>query len=295
MRFTNLCVLAAGVLLGLFSASAYGQVSLVQVPSCLPGYEDLSQQREKLVTERAHLQTLITEHNQKTAPEDTPAAERLRLEGAQLREMMQGHVAASKAFNASVAAAADAFGTKEAGQRVGAVAVHRGEFSLIMPDGRKYTGDEAAEAPVGLGTRIVTGSNGRIQVLLLDETVFTVGPNCDLVIDEFVYDPDTSMDKVTARLLKGVFRWVTGKVARKDPAQMKVILPAGYTGIRGTDFEAMVAPDGSGSVTLYSGQLEIMEKKTQRTFLLNAGQMITFSAEGIFASPAPLDPAIARL
>ena len=101
MRFTNLCVLAAGVLLGLFSASAYGQVSLVQVPSCLPGYEDLSQQREKLVTERAHLQTLITEHNQKTAPEDTPAAERLRLEGAQLREMMQGHVAASKAFNAS--------------------------------------------------------------------------------------------------------------------------------------------------------------------------------------------------
>ena len=65
-------------------------------------------------------------------------------------------------------------------------------------------------------------------------------------------------------------------------------------GIRGTDFEAMVAPDDSGSVKLYSGQLEITEKKTQRTFVLNAGQMTMFSAEGIFATPAPLDPVTAK-
>jgi hypothetical protein len=132
-------------------------------------------------------------------------------------------------------------------------------------------------------------------VLLLDETVFTIGPNGDMVIDEFVYDPNNSRDKITARLQKGVFRWVTGEVARKNPANMKVTLPVGAIGIRGTDFEAMVAPDGSGSVKLFSGQLEITEKKTQRTFPLNAGQMVTFSADGIFSPPAPLEPAIAKL
>jgi hypothetical protein len=178
---------------------------------------------------------------------------------------------------------------------VGAVAVSRGEFYFITSDGRKMAGDEAAKAPVGLGTRIVTGPDGRVQVLLLDETVFTIGPNGDMVVDEFVYDPDTSVHKVTARVTKGVFRWVTGKVARKDPAQMNVNLPVGTIGIRGTDFEATVAPDNSGSVKLFSGQLEITEKKTQRTFLMNAGQMVTFSADGVFSPPAPLEPAIARL
>ncbi len=109
--FGDRCAWVAGVLIGLLSASAYGQVPLAQVPRYLPGYEDLSQQREKLSGQRDHLNALIVEHNNKTVPEDTPVAERLRLEGIQLREMMIRHVAASKDFNARVMAAETDFRT----------------------------------------------------------------------------------------------------------------------------------------------------------------------------------------
>lgn len=97
--------------------------------------------------------------------------------------------------------------------------------------------------PVFLNDHVTTDANGRLQVLLLDETVFTLGPNSDMVLDEFVYDPATSAGKVSAKVAKGVFRFVTGKVARKNPADMKVGLPVGTIGIRGT----MVVGQASGS------------------------------------------------
>ena len=37
--------------------------------------------------------------------------------------------------------------------------------------------------------RIDTSGTGVVQVLLLDGSTFTVGPNSNLVIDKFVYDP----------------------------------------------------------------------------------------------------------
>ena len=43
-----------------------------------------------------------------------------------------------------------------------------------------YLGDEISSAP-----------NSGMQLMLLDETVFTIGPETDLTIDDFVYDPAT--------------------------------------------------------------------------------------------------------
>jgi hypothetical protein len=70
--------------------------------------------------------------------------------------------------------------------------------------------------------------------MLLDETVFTIGPNSSMVIDKFVYDPGTREGEVKAKILKGTFRFVTGKIAHKKPANMTVELPSGTIGIRGT-------------------------------------------------------------
>jgi hypothetical protein len=51
---------------------------------------------------------------------------------------------------------------------------------------------------------------------------------------------------------------------------MKVTLPVGTIGIRGTDFETTVEPDGTGRVVLYFGQVQITEKQSGFTFLLEA-------------------------
>jgi hypothetical protein len=79
-----------------------------------------------------------------------------------------------------------------------------------------------------------SGPSSGMQILLLDETVFTIGPQSALVVDEFVYDPATSAGKVGATVAKGVFRFVTGKIAKHNPSDMNVALPAGNIGVRGT-------------------------------------------------------------
>jgi len=88
--------------------------------------------------------------------------------------------------------------------------------------------------PVFLGDRIETDAQGTLQILLADETVFTIGPNSAITIDEFIYDPTTNAGQVSASVVKGVFRFVTGKVAQREPKAMQVKLPAGLIGIRGT-------------------------------------------------------------
>ena len=99
---------------------------------------------------------------------------------------------------------------------------------------------------VFLGDRVVSEDRARMQVLLLDETVFTVGPKSDLVIDQFVYDPQTSAGEITASISKGVFRYVSGKIAKAQPAAVKIRVPNAVIGIRGTAMFGTPDPDTGG-------------------------------------------------
>ena len=167
----------------------------------------------------------------------------------------------------------------------------RGEFYFLTKDGRKLTGAEASKVPLEEGGKVVTGKGGHVRLILPDATTFTVGANSEIVIDKFVYDPDQSPKKVMVDMTKGVFRWVTGKAAPKYKAEMQVILPVMAVGIRGTDFEALVGPKGRGRGALYDGKLEITEKKTGFTFILNTGQMVTFTPDGKVSRPKKIKAA----
>jgi hypothetical protein len=56
----------------------------------------------------------------------------------------------------------------------------------------------------------------------------------ELVIDEFVYDPSSNAGKLGARVTKGVFRFISGKIAHENPQDMELKLPSGTLGVRGT-------------------------------------------------------------
>lgn len=80
--------------------------------------------------------------------------------------------------------------------------------------------------------RIRTQGEGLVQILLRDGSTFTVGANSDLVIDEFVYDPQAGSGKLVASFGKGVARFVGGKLSKK-PGGVTVKTPVGTIGIRG--------------------------------------------------------------
>ncbi|WP_276654649.1 FecR family protein [Thalassospira lucentensis] len=118
-------------------------------------------------------------------------------------------------------------------EMAGVSAAVTGEVILAKSAGEIGTLVESG-MPVYLGDRIVTSPNAGMQILLLDETVFTIGPNSDIAIDEFVYDPATGDGRIVADMARGVMRFVTGKIPLNNPASMDINLPVGSIGIRGT-------------------------------------------------------------
>ena len=105
--------------------------------------------------------------------------------------------------------------------------------------------------PVMMGDKVETEKNGKLQVLLMDQTVFTLGPSSAMTIDEFVYDPANNSGKVKASMVKGIFRVVSGQVAHHDPKNMSVDLPAGSIGFRGTNVGGII--DGQKTMIVLLG------------------------------------------
>lgn len=136
------------------------------------------------------------------------------------------------------------------GIQAGVAAAVRGEVRLVSfrtPEavGRNVTSGDA----VYLGDRVESGNSAGLQIMLLDETIFTIGPDSAIVIDRFVYDPDKGAGKVSAQVVRGVFRFVSGRVAANKPSDMEVRLPNGVIGIRGTSAAGIVR-DGVSEVVL---------------------------------------------
>jgi hypothetical protein len=127
--------------------------------------------------------------------------------------------------------------------RIGGAGAVRGSVNATAPNATVGRVVESGK-PLYLNDHVTTKADSHLQVMLLDETVFTMGPDSDMVLDEFVYDPSTNAGKVTARLTKGAFRFVSGKVARQGPDRMNINTPTGTIGIRGTEGVIIVSPEG---------------------------------------------------
>src|SRR6266851_1136058 len=64
--------------------------------------------------------------------------------------------------------------------------------------------------------RILTDRAGQTQLLFLDGSAMTIGPNTDLTIDQFVYDPRSSTGKLVVSTIRGLLRFVGAKLSKQD-------------------------------------------------------------------------------
>ncbi|MBI5239190.1 MAG: FecR domain-containing protein [Elusimicrobia bacterium] len=190
------------------------------------------------------------------------------------------------AFLLSVVTAASAQAPAAGLTRIGAAAAVKGAVKAQAP-GQAVGRVLGSGKPVFLNDHVTTDAAGRLQVLLLDETVFTIGPNSDMMLDEFVYDPATSAGKVTAQVTKGVFRFVTGKVARKDPGSMKVKLPVGTIGIRGTIAGGQASPGGSTVILFGPGAPNNANENPGSVAVGNAGSEVVITQPGFGTTVSP--------
>jgi hypothetical protein len=127
-----------------------------------------------------------------------------------------------------------------AADKVGISAAVRGDVTV-----RSAAAARAARSgeAMFLGDRVAARAQSGMQILLLDETTFTIGADCELVIDSFVYDPGRGAGAVSASVGKGALRYVSGLVAKERPEAVKLKTPASTIGLRGTTAEVVVGPD----------------------------------------------------
>jgi hypothetical protein len=176
---------------------------------------------------------------------------------------------------------------------IGVASAVRGLVKASVPGGPAGRVVETGKA-VYARDKVVTGPDAKLQVLLLDQTSFTMGPNSEMELDEFVFDPNTSVGKVSAKITKGAFRFVTGKVARRDPAAMQVTTPVGTIGIRGTMTAGTVDATEATIVLLGPGPNNNADEKPGGITVTNGAGSVTVDQDGyavtVKAGEAPSAP-----
>ncbi len=121
-------------------------------------------------------------------------------------------------------------GAVNAASNIGVTAAVNKQARSTLPSGRVRT--------VVLGNRVIfkerinTGGSGLVQILFVDGSSLTVGPNASLVIDQFVYNPAKGTGKLAVSFGKGVMRFVGGKISKKKGG-VTIRTTVGTAGIRG--------------------------------------------------------------
>lgn len=139
--------------------------------------------------------------------------------------------------------------------------------------------------------RIETDEAGVAQILFRDGSHMSVGPNSDLVIDRFVYDPDTSAGELAASLGRGVLRFVGGQLSKRN--KVTVATPVAVIGVRGGI--AVIEHDINGAteaILLFGDEMDVrgigdLEASTRVT---RPGFSVPVGADGTIGPAAPVTP-----
>ncbi|SPE29144.1 conserved hypothetical protein [Candidatus Sulfopaludibacter sp. SbA6] len=85
-----------------------------------------------------------------------------------------------------------------------------------------------------------TSADGLLGVILQDGTRISIGPNTELKIDRFLYEPAEGKFGLLLRLGRGVLAYISGKIAQFSPDSVTVETPVGVLGLRGTHFAVSI-------------------------------------------------------
>jgi len=142
---------------------------------------------------------------------------------------------------------------------------------------------------------ISTGPESATELVFVDETKLSIGPNSSLVLDRFVYDPDPDKASFVMTATAGVFRFVSGKLPK---ASYEIHTPTATIGIRGTVFTLVVISGGLNgdgavvNVTVEEGVAMVTNCLGQRVSLKIAEPSTTIrgNVDGSCSAPSAPGP-----
>ena len=96
----------------------------------------------------------------------------------------------------------------------------------------------------------VKTGNGKVGIEFIDATRVDVTQHSKLIIDEFVYDPNSKTGKLSLKASLGTVRYASGQIAKNSATNVKITTPTATIGVRGTDFTMTIDETGSSTIIL---------------------------------------------
>ncbi len=136
--------------------------------------------------------------------------------------------------------------------------------------------------------RVRTGADSTAQLLFLDKTSLSIGPQAELTLDKFVYNPNRGSGEVVLNSVKGAFRFVSGA---QDPRHYTIKTPVATLGVRGTVVDYLVQ-NGKAVFILVEGSAQLRVPGGQVVALTKPGTAYIVHAGGKIEGPLPNDGTI---
>jgi hypothetical protein len=131
---------------------------------------------------------------------------------------------------------------------IGEVALHKGNAVIDRKDG-----DQGVEVKKDLDVfsydTVKTG-NGKVGIVFVDNTKVDITEHSKLLIDEFVYDPNTKTGSLSLKATLGTVRYASGQIAKNSKQNVKITTPTASISVRGTDFAMTIDELGSSTIIL---------------------------------------------
>ncbi|MGA2782437.1 MAG: FecR domain-containing protein [Smithella sp.] len=105
------------------------------------------------------------------------------------------------------------------------------------------------EIPINIGDKLYqkdiirTGADSSVGIIFEDNTILSLGPKSEIVIDEYVFAPEKGIMSMIIRMVKGTASYISGIIGRQSPESVKFQTPDATIGIRGTQFLVQVKED----------------------------------------------------
>jgi len=112
------------------------------------------------------------------------------------------------------------------------------------------------EIPINIGDKLYqkdiirTGADSSVGIIFEDNTILSVGPKSEIVIDEYVFAHEKGMLSMITRMVKGTASYISGIIGRQSPESVKFQTPDATIGIRGTQFLVKVKEANQYSCSL---------------------------------------------
>ena len=148
---------------------------------------------------------------------------------------------------------------------IGEVTIHNGSAVIDRQNGDKDIEVEK-ELDVFSYDTVKTGK-GQVGIKFIDDTRVDVTAHSKLIIDEFVYDPNTNTGKLSLKATLGTVRYASGQIAKNSAQNVEIKTPTATIAVRGTDFAMTVNEIGGSTIVLlpscngngqcYVGEIEV--------------------------------------